>query len=152
MSRDRLASHFVGEVPAFDLDDLPKPSDRFARWSNAVERAMSAIVTVVTRESSGSLHDWRFDPFERRFEFQYQRVTMIGVGEDKQPVTISSRFFVNPLNQKPAQKEGPLWDELWCVGEEVRRFDEGVSKKFPPATTSGSPATDEKTERSRSRK
>ncbi len=152
MSRDKLASYFVSEVFEFDLADLPKPSDKFGHWSFALERAMSAVVTLVTRESAGSLHDWRYDPHMRRFEFQFQRVVMVGEGEDRQPVTISSRFFVNPSNQKPGQKEGAMWDECWVVGEEVRKFDEGVSKKFPTeAPTSSAPATSAKTARRRTR-
>lgn len=148
MSRDALASHFVSEVFEFDLKDLPKSNSKFDRWSALLERAMSAVITVVTKESNGSLHDWKFDPSMQRFEFQYQRVVIIGEGEDRQAVTISSRFFVNPNNQKPKQREGAMWDEVWCTGEEVRKFDEGVSKKFPPEEiTSSSRATTRKTER-----
>lgn len=149
-TRDRLSSHWASEVPAFPVEDLPKPDDRFDRWSAALEKVMGSIVLSLTKANNGSLHDWRYDPREQRFEFQYQRLVMINVDTDLEPsvVTVSSRFFFNPKNQKPGQREGPLWDELWVVGEEVRMFDESVSKKFP---TSASPVTGGKTVRRRTK-
>lgn len=155
-TRDRLASHWASAVTTFPIDELPQPEHKFDRWSKALEQAMGAIVMTVTRDDNGSLHDWRYDPYEQRFDFQYQRLAAVFVpGEDKPTVvTVSSRFFVHPKNQKPGQREGPMWDELWVVGEEVRRFNEGVTKQLGRGAfgkTSNSSVTGGKTGRGRSK-
>jgi len=130
VKRDGLAAHFASEVFLYDVNELPKPNDKFERWSTAVKKAMESIVMLVTRDDAGTLENWRYDPYAQKFEFTYNRVIRIKLEEGEHPVTVTSRFFVDPKNQKPGQREGPLWDEVWCCGEEVRQFNEGLTKQL----------------------
>jgi hypothetical protein len=124
MSRDALAADMIGHIKAFSPDEFPKPKAAFETWSKGIENAVFCAVRSVVKESNGVISKWQFDTQLQKFAFSYDRYMELNGSK----LTLCKTFWLDATNQKLEQREGPLWDEIWTVVEEVRLHDVELTK------------------------